>query len=80
MKAIIDMLRREFFKVTSHDCGKDKVKLCLAVQIEEPVDMYFLGRLLANVHLGVPAYTEEFAYFPSLEIDAETYSYILATA
>jgi hypothetical protein len=80
MKTIIDMLRREFFTVTIHDCGKDEVKFCLAVQIEEPVDMYFLGRLLADVHLGVPAYTKDFAYFPTMEVDAETYGYILATA
>ena len=81
MKTIIEMLRREFFTVTIHDCGKDEVKFCLAVQIEEPVDMYFLGRLLAQLpDLGCPACTKELAFFPMLEVDAETYGYILALA
>jgi len=51
------------------------------VQIEEPVDMYFLGRLLAQLpDLGCPACTKELAFFPMLEVDAETYGYILALA
>jgi hypothetical protein len=79
MKTIIDMLRRETFTVTIHDCGEDEVKFCLAVKIEEPVDMYFLGRLSVEMEeLGCPSCTGELAYFPFLEVDAETYSLILA--
>jgi hypothetical protein len=80
MKTIIDMLRREMFKVTIHDCGKDEVMFRLAVKFDEPVDLYYLGRALSGVDLGLAAQTKDgLIYFPEVGIDAETYGYILET-
>jgi hypothetical protein len=82
MKEVIDALRREMFKVTMHDMAKgdDEVMFRLAVRFNEPVDLYYLGRALSGVDLGLAAQTEDgVIYFPEIYVDAETYGYILET-
>lgn len=75
---VIDLLRQEFHKVTIYDCGKDTATFCLAVRFDEPVDLYYLGRALYSVNLGIATQTKDgLIYFPEAVIDAETYAYIL---
>jgi hypothetical protein len=75
---VIDLLRSEFHKVTIHDFGEDEVRFCLAVKFNEPVDLYYLGRALSSVNLGLATQTKDgIIYFPEALIDAEAYAYIV---
>ena len=75
---VIDLLRKESFVVTIHDCGKENVRFCLAVQVYDPEDLYHLGSTLSGLPLGAVYYTKTgIFYFPEAVIDAETYTYIL---
>jgi len=77
---VIDLLREDEFVVTIHDRGtNEEVKFCLAVKIDDPLHLYYLGRKLSMFSLGVPYYSQTgLAYFPAVEIDAELYEYICA--
>ena len=78
LQPVIDLLRQEFHNVTIYDCGKDKATFCLAVRFDEPVDLYYLGRSLCAVDLGLATQTRDgLIYFPEALIDAETYAYIV---
>jgi hypothetical protein len=78
LQPVIDLLRQEFHNVTIYDCGKDAATFCLAVRFDEPIDLYYLGRAVAGVNLGIAAQTRDgLIYFPEALIDAETYAYIL---
>jgi hypothetical protein len=77
-KDIIDLLNQETFFVTIYDSGAGNVRFCLAVQIHELEDLYYLGKALSALPPLVLYYTKtNLAYFPEVEIDAETYAYIL---
>lgn len=76
---VIDLLREDQFVVTIHDRGnKEEVKFCLAVKIDDLVDLYYLGRKLSMFALGVPYYKGGILFFPEVEINAELYEYICA--
>jgi hypothetical protein len=78
---VIDLLREEGFVVTIHDRGDKEAKFCLAIKIDDPVDLFYLGRNLSVFPLGAPYYKvigTGLAYFPAVEIDAELYEYICA--
>ena len=76
---VIDLLREELFVVTIHDRGnKEEAKFCLAVKIDDFVDLYYLGRKLSMFALGVPYHKAGILFFPEVEINAELYEYICA--
>lgn len=76
---VIDLMREELFVVTIHDRGnKEEAKFCLAVKIDDPAHLYYLGRKLSMFPLGVPYYKAGLAYFPEVEINADLYEYICA--
>ena len=78
LQPVIDLLRQEFHNVTIYDCGKDAATFCLAVKFDEPIDLYYLGRALSGVNLGLATQVKDgLIYFPEALIDAETYAYIL---
>ena len=78
MSALIDLLRENQYEVTLHDCGIQDAKFCLAIMINEPVDLFYLGELLGNYNLGVAMVKDNLLYFPSKPVSAELYEYICA--
>ena len=77
MKNIIDALRRAKIKVTIYDNGTDKVDFVLAVVIDEPIDIWYVASIIGRT--GVLPFIEgRYLFFPSIQIDSDTYDYICA--
>ena len=76
MKDLIESLRQQKFSPTIYDMGKDKLEFVLAVTVDEPIDIWYLSRLMPDV--GAPVLNGRFLYFPKMKINAETYEYICA--
>jgi hypothetical protein len=77
MKDIIDALRLEKFKVTIHDNGTDKAEFVLAVVIEEPLDIWYLAKVMKN-GFSIPRVEGRLLVFPDMPVDVQTYDYICA--
>ncbi len=77
MKHIIDALRQEKIKVTIYDNGTDKVDFVLAVVIDEPIDIWYVASIIGRTAV-LPEMGDHLLYFPSLQIDTDTYDYICA--
>lgn len=78
MKHIIDALRKDEFKVTIYDNGTDKVDFVLAVVIDEPIDIWYVAAIIGRTTAALPEMGDRLLYFPSLQIDTDTYDYICA--
>ena len=77
MKHIIDALRKEKIKVTIYDNGTEYADFVLAVVIDEPIDIWYVASIIGRT--GVLPFIEgRYLFFPSLQIDADTYDYICA--
>ena len=77
MKDLIQKLRDEHLKVTIHDIGEDKAVFALAVVIDEPIDIWYVATVIGRA--GVLPFIEgRYLFFPSLQIDSDTYDYICA--
>lgn len=77
MKHIIDALRKEKIKVTIYDNGTEYADFVLAVVIDEPIDIWYVASIIGRT--GVLPFIEgQYLYFPSLQIDTDTYDYICA--
>lgn len=77
MKHIIDALRKEKIKVTIYDNGTDKVDFVLAVVIDEPIDIWYVANVIGRT-AALPFMEGQHLFFPSLQIDTDTYDYICA--
>lgn len=77
MKHIIDALRKEKIKVTIYDNGTDKVDFVLAVVIDEPIDIWYVASIIGRTAV-LPVMGDHLLYFPSLQIETDTYDYICA--
>ena len=72
---LIDALRLEKFKVTIHDIGTDKAEFVLAVVIEEPLDIWYLAKVMKN-GFSIPKVEGRLLVFPDMPVDVQTYDYI----
>lgn len=77
MKDIIDALRQEKIKVTIYDNGTDFADFVLAVVIDEPIDIWYVASIIGRTGV-LPFIDGKYLFFPSLQIDADTYDYICA--
>lgn len=77
MKHIIDALRKEKIKVTIYNNGTDKADFVLAVVIDEPIDIWYVASIIGRTGV-LPSLEGRYLFFPSLQIDADTYDYICA--
>jgi len=82
MKEIIETLIHAKWRVTMHDVGLDTADLVLAVVIDDPTDMWYLGRFCMenDLDMGACFYVPKsgVAYFPRLRVDAKAYALITA--
>lgn len=76
MKELIDSLRQQKFFPTIYDMGTNKPEFVLAVIVDEPIDIWYLSRLMPDV--GYLMMNGKLLYFPQMKINAEIYEYICA--
>lgn len=84
MNEIIQCLRDARWKVTIHDVGHDTADFVLAVIIDDPTDLWYLGRFCMENDLDIGACffvpKTGVAYFPRLRVDAKVYGVIVDEA
>jgi hypothetical protein len=76
MIELIDSLRQQKFFVTMYDMGKNKLDFVLAVIVDEPIEIWYVSRVMHDV--GIPMLDGRLLYFPVMKINAETYEYLCA--
>lgn len=77
MRHIIDALRKEKIKVTIYDNGTTEADFVLAVVIDEPIDIWYVASIIGRTGV-LPFIKGQYLFFPSLQIDTDTYDYICA--
>lgn len=82
MNEIIEALHTAKWRVTMHDVGLDTAVLVLAVVIDDPTDMWYLGRFCMenDFDMGACFYVPKsgVVYFPLHKIDTKAYQKIMS--
>lgn len=79
---IIEAFREDEYRVTAYDCGKDKVKFCLGIILDETIDIWYCQSVLNTRawDIGAPYWDDHnmTLYFPDVTIDKEAYEVLNA--